>query len=158
MADSTKLDHRNFLLNLSLKHGQDFATHSGFLPAPESATMESIDVLRNWMVLKGAGILDPVSETSAWMTILESEKDWDVDQWQTMYETFCAFAASTIMRLHNDGLIQFAHVPDIVLAEYDPVSEKAVPIDPLNYSYKDIIGHLDFEPDLSDLLTEEDDE
>lgn len=156
MADTSKLDHRNFLLNLSLKHGQSFAEHAGFLPSPEATTVESIDVLRNWMVLKGAGILDSVSETAAWMTILEAEPDWDAHQWQLLYETFCAFAASTLMRLHNDGLIQFAHVPDITLAEYDPISEKAVPIDPLNYSYKDIIGHLDFEPDLSDLEEDED--
>ena len=144
---TTPTAHRNFILNMSLSDGQQMAANIGHAtPDDQGRYLEELDVLRRWAVLNASGAMDILSESAGWMTSLLRQEDWTPENLQASYSSFLSFAASTIFRLQDEGLIMFAHDPIIVLAEFDPETQQATPIDPLDYSYKDIIGHLDFEP------------
>ena len=153
---TTAIDHRNFILNMSLSDGQAMAANSGHAtPDEQGRYLEGLDVLRRWAVLNASGAMDVVAESAGWMTTLLRQPDWTADNLQAAYSSFLSFAASTLFRLQDEGLIMFAHEPAVILAEYDPETDVATAIDPLEYTYKAEIGHLDFEPTFH--IYEEDD-
>lgn len=132
------------------------AANSGHAtPDEQGRYLEGLDVLRRWAVLNASGAMGVLTESAGWMASLLRQPGWTDENLEAYYSSFVAFAAATIFRLQDEGLIMFAHEPTIVLAEYDSETDMAIPIDPLDYSYKSEIGHLDFEPTFH--IYEEDD-
>lgn len=142
------------MLTLSLPYGQNLAASQGYITPPEEAqTLESTDVLERWVTLKGSGILDTVQECAAWMTKLVASEEWSHEAHVVTFTTFASFAASLLTRLKDEGYIVFAHEPVIQFVKEE--DGKQVLIDRrLDYSYKDVIGHLDFEPFEMEFLNE----
>lgn len=147
------IDHRNFLLNMSLTDGQRMASASGHAtPDDQGIYLERLDVLRRWAVLSASGCMDVVIQTAAWMTKLLVQPDWDLAQTQSTYSAFLSYAASTIFLLQDEGLISMAHDPIVLLSEYDPETDTATPISPEKYSHRASIAHLDFDPVMQELF------
>lgn len=145
------LDHRNFILNMSVTDGQELAAKIGYgTPDDQGVFLERMAVLRRWAALNASGVLDIAKESASWMTHLICQPDWEIDHMSATYSAFVSLMAATLMRLQEEGLIMLAYSPTIVLAEYDPDTETTIPIDYLEYSYKEDIGHMDFDPDYED--------
>jgi hypothetical protein len=143
----TPLDYRRFILDAYHTTGQDVAALAGCaVPDEQVRMLEDIDVLKRWVTLQGAGVSSVLQENALLMTRLNQQQSWTQDDVLNTYKTFFRFAMATVLRLREEGLIQLAHEPILVTTITDPDTGVETAMDPLNYSYKDEIGHLDFTP------------
>ena len=143
------IDKRNFLLNLSPLAGQMYAAASDFIPpAIDGQLLERADVSANWVKLQRSGMGEVVQHSAYWAVELMRQPWWNEAFGPYLYSCFVAAMTSNLFLLKESGTIQFAHDPVTNIAFWDEDKQDYVAYDPTNYSYKDIIGHLDFEPDL----------
>lgn len=153
--------HRNFLLNLSLENGQAIASTKYLAPTAEGQLMEFQDVVKNWAVIDHSGCGKIIAQHAAWMVEQTLPEESDEEAWTLAFHAYMGFAVATIQRLQDEGLIQLAHYPNLSIAQVvsldgdDLAVEK---IDRDNYSYKDLIGHLDWEPDVEKIMREEEED
>lgn len=145
---TSALDHRNFILNMSISEGQRLASDAGYgTPDDQGIYLEKLSVLRNWASLGASGCLDVIKENAQWMTHLIAGEDWTPTHVSSTYSAFVSLLASTCIRLQEDGLIDLVYDPEIQLAQFDPDTQETTPIDGMDYTYRDDIGHLDDDED-----------
>lgn len=143
------IDHRNFLLKLHPMFGEQFAQSQGFIP-PDSEVQfrERLDTVAAWQTINKSGMGEYIAHAAIWMVKLMKDDWWPEGYEQLLYYSLVFAMGSNLDQLKEAGMLQFAHDTPVQFTMLNANGEET-PLFTDEYSYKDLIGHLDFEPDLS---------
>lgn len=118
---SDELRRRNFLLNLSVKEGQEIATSLGFLsPSEEVVDIEQTDVLKRLIALSASGIAESLTEAASWFCdVLKLRTELGVVEREHAYTTFLCFALASVTKLIDEGFVVTTVPVEVVVISED---------------------------------------
>jgi len=104
---SDELRRRRFLLNLSVKDGQNLASTLGFTPpSMDVQEIEETDVLRQMVQLGAGGILSSIQEATEWFSsVLKVRMELDDQELHNATNMLTAFAVGAVMKLVSEELV-----------------------------------------------------
>ena len=103
---TNSVDHRNFLLMLSVDDGGKIAKAAGFLPSSEEvAEQERHSVKSAWMALAIANICPHIAEASKWMADLMVSPSEHPDAHEQTLATLYAFGGALVDKLMTCGVM-----------------------------------------------------
>jgi hypothetical protein len=114
-----ELRRRKFLLQLSVREGQEIASLVGFVPpSPEVMDSEQTDVLKNTVKLGANGIAGSVAESANWFCdVLRARLDLSAEDRDNAYNTLLCFGLATSSKLIDEGLVFPKHTVDVVVTK-----------------------------------------
>ena len=104
---TSAIEHRNFMLMLSVESGQMLAQSAGHTPASQDVLeQELLEVKSAWMALAVAGIVRPLAETAGWLADLIASSHDSSDQEREMTRlTLYSFGGALVAHLIDAGII-----------------------------------------------------
>jgi hypothetical protein len=104
---TTDTEHRTFLLMLDADEGQEIAAGVGFVPPGDDVQeREQRQVLKDWAVMDAEGLLPRLLQYAKWFSDLVVPDSAPAEDKLAATQSFVTFAAASIGRLKQHGMLQ----------------------------------------------------